>query len=269
VTRIYNHAEAMWTVYHDFYLGLDLGKAADHSAVSIVEEPVWLDGEWSATVTAGVAPGEEALHGWVSVDRLGVHQLAEARRINLTVTGRPANPPLRVRYLKRYPLQTPYRAVVKEVVGMLRSGKLAGADVALLMDKGNAGTAVQEMFSHIGVRVIPVLIHGGYQTAYDRYDGTYKVPKRDLVEAAQVALQNRRLEISASLPDAGILVEELRNFRGTVSEAGQDRYESREREHDDLVLSLSMGVWFREYRCRYIEAQMAHRSRSFREVGAM
>jgi hypothetical protein len=260
VTRIYDEREARWMLYHDFYLGLDLGKAADHSAVSIVEEPVWLDGEWSTAVTAGVAPGEVPLHGWVSVDRLNIHELAEARRINLTVTGRPANPPLRVRHLKRYPLQIPYQAIVEEVVGMLRSGKLAGADVAVLIDKGNAGTAVQEMFAHIGVRVIPVLIHGGYQTAYDRSDGTYRVPKRDLVEAAQVALQNRRLEISASLPDAGILVEELRNFRGTVSEAGRDRYEAREREHDDLVLSLSMGVWFREYRCRHIESQMARRS---------
>ena len=82
------------------------------------------------------------------------------------------------------------------------------------------------------------------------------MPKRDLVEAAQVALQNRRLEISAGLPHTGVLLEELRNFRGSVSEAGNDRYEARDREHDDLVLALSMAVWFREYRCRYIEASM-------------
>ena len=47
----------------------------------------------------------------------------------------------------------------------------------LLMDRGNAGTAVEEMFRHAGVGVIPVLIHGGYQTNYDRRDGIYRVPK--------------------------------------------------------------------------------------------
>ena len=52
-------------------------------------------------------------------------------------------------------------------------------------------------------------------------------------------------------------MEELRNFRGTVSEAGHDRYEASDREHDDLVLALSMAVWYREYRCKRIEAVMA------------
>ena len=265
MTRFYHEDLGEWVVYHDFYLGLDLGKAADHSAVSVVEEPVWLDSDWSWTLDGGVTPGEEPLHGWVSVDRLrNVHQLAEARRINLT-HGRPSGPPLRVRHLKRYELRTPYRDVVGEVAEMLRRPPLARTDVALLMDKGNAGTAVSEMFAHVGVRAIPVLIHGGHQTAYDRSDGTYKVPKRDLVEAAQVALQNRRLEISSALPDARILIQELKDFRGTVSEAGNDRYEAREREHDDLVLSLSMAVWFREYRTRNIETTMARR----RGVAAM
>lgn len=268
MVRIYHKDQASWLVHHDLYVGLDLGKAADHSAIAIVEEPVWLDGQWSAqAVTDGVSPGEEPLHGWISVDRLNIHQLAEGRRINLTY-GRPANPPLRVADLKRYELRTPYQEVVNEVAALL-GGPLAHLDVAVLMDKGNAGTAVEEMFAHIGVRVIPVLIHGGFRTSYERADRTYHVPKRDLVGAAQVALENKRLEVSASLPHAGILLEELRNFRGTVSEAGHDRYEAREREHDDLVLALSMAVWFREYRCRYIESQMASRSRSFREVGVM
>jgi hypothetical protein len=66
--------------------------------------------------------------------------------------------------------------------------------------------------------------------------------------AAQKTLQNRRLEICAALPDAQVLIEELKNLRGTVSEAGHDRYEARERDNKDLLLDLSMAVWFREYR---------------------
>jgi hypothetical protein len=255
MTRYYSKEEARRLIYYDYFLGLDLGKAADHSAVSIVEEPVFLDEDWPWV--NGVVPGEDPLRGWVSLDQLkSIHEIAEARRINLT-RGRPANPPLRVRHLKRYELRTPYQDVVSEVAGILRRPPLAGADVAVLMDRGNAGTAVEEMFRHLDVRVIPVLIHGGAKTAYDPSDGTYRVPKKDLVEAAQVALQNRRLEISGGLPHTDVLVEELKNFRGSVSEAGNDRYEARDREHDDLVLALSMAVWFREWRCKYIETAMA------------
>jgi hypothetical protein len=261
VSKVYNKDYAEWFTYPEYYVGLDLGKAADHSAIAVVEEPVWVREDWGLelNIGRGWGPEREMLTGWVSPDYMTIHQLTETRKRNLR-WGRPANPPLRVRYLKRYPLQSAYQSVVNEVGGMLRRHPLRANDVALLMDLGNAGAAVLEMFRHIGIGVIPVLIHGGYNTAYEP-DGTYKVPKRDLVEAAQVALQNRRLEISAALPEAGILIEELRNFRGTVSEAGNDRYEAREREYDDLVLALSMAVWFREYRNRNIEASMARARR--------
>jgi hypothetical protein len=119
---------------------------------------------------------------------------------------------------------TPYHKVVDEVYRLSRTPAINGRDGALLMDKGSAGSVVLEMFKQAGVGVIPMLIHGGYATSYDVYDGTFKVPKRALVEAAQVALQNRGLEISAALPDARVLVEELKSFRGTVSEIGHDRY---------------------------------------------
>ena len=55
--------------------------------------------------------------------------------------------------------------------------------------------------------------------AYTKYRLSSEGRKR-VLEATQGALQNRRLEISAALPDARVLVEELKSFRGTVSEAG-------------------------------------------------
>lgn len=257
MSRIYNDEYGRTYTYHEYYFGLDLGKSADHSAVAIVEEPLWIEEEWGweLDIGRGSGPEREKLTGWVSPDYMTAHQLLEARKRNLRY-GRPPNPPLRVRHLKRFPLLTPYQTVVNEVAGMLRQSPLAGKDIALLFDKGNAGTAVQEMLRQAGLGIIPVLIHGGYNTVLDP-DGTWKVPKRDLVGSAQVALQNRRFEISAALPDAGVLVEELKNFRGTVSEAGHDHYEARDREHDDLVLALSMACWYREYRNRNIEASLS------------
>jgi hypothetical protein len=40
---------------------------------------------------------------------------------------------------------------------MVASGPLTTADVAVLMDKGNAGTAVEEMFGQVGLPIIQFL----------------------------------------------------------------------------------------------------------------
>ena len=70
------------------------------------------------------------------------------------------------------------------------------------------------------------------------------VPKRDLVSAAQVALQNKVLRI-AKMPNADILIRELLAFRAKISDSGHDTYSAwREKDHDDLVLACSMAVWF-------------------------
>jgi hypothetical protein len=69
---------------------------------------------------------------------------------------------------------------------MVASGPLTTADVAVLMDKGNVGTAVEEMFGQVGLPIIPVLIHGGAKMHFNLTTRTYSVPKRDLVQAAQV-----------------------------------------------------------------------------------
>jgi hypothetical protein len=80
---------------------------------------------------------------------------------------------------------------------------------------------------------------------------TYKVPKKDLISLPQVLLQegNRGLKIAPSLPEANTLVEELLNYRYTISEAGNHRFGSwREGQHDDLLLALCLAVWAAEKR---------------------
>jgi hypothetical protein len=261
-------------VYPEYFLGIDLGQRADHSAVAVVEEAVWVEDDWGLEFMISSGTGEERrlLTGWVSPDAMTHHQLLTAKRLNLT-RGRPPNPPLRVRFIKRYPLQTPYHDVVDDIRSMLRRPPLSTTDVATVMDLGAAGTAVLEMFRQAGLSgVIPVFIHGGYATIYDEETGTFKVPKRDLVQSAQVLAQipqendksKRKLEISPALPHARIVEEELRAFTGKVSEGGHDRYEGREREHDDLVLALSLATWYRTYMYRHVEASMAAHIRRWR-----
>ena len=77
--------------------------------------------------------------------------------------------------------------------------------------------------------------------------GVLHVPKKELVGTLQVLLQTRRLQVSRSLPDAAVLVQELENFRAKVTAAKKETLESwREGRHDDLVLAVAMAAWLGE-----------------------
>ncbi len=80
--------------------------------------------------------------------------------------------------------------------------------------------------------------------AATREPGGYRVPKRDLVGALQVLLQQERLHVAQGLPEAATLVRELLDFRVKLSDAGHDSYGAwREGTHDDLVLAVALAVW--------------------------
>jgi hypothetical protein len=87
----------------------------------------------------------------------------------------------------------------------------------------------------------PILIHGGDHAVYE--GGVWRVPKRELVGMTQVLLQTGRLKIASDLPEVSILTSELQSFQVSISECGFDSYEARTGKHDDLVLSLAMGLW--------------------------
>ncbi len=70
------------------------------------------------------------------------------------------------------------------------------------------------------------------------------VSKRDLVAQAQVLLQQHRLKIAATLPEASTLVDELRGFRLKVSPRGHESFKHlREGDHDDLLAALLLALW--------------------------
>jgi hypothetical protein len=75
------------------------------------------------------------------------------------------------------------------------------------------------------------------------------VPKRDLVAAVQVLLQNGRLKIAPELELAPVLKKELLNFRVKIDpKTAHDSYEHwREGDHDDLVLATALACWYSEY----------------------
>jgi len=102
-----------------------------------------------------------------------------------------------------------------------------------------------DMFREANVQpLIAVNIHGGDRVSREGQD--YRVPKRDLVGVVQVGLQERRLQIVQSLPEAATLAQELRTFRQRIDPVtAHDSYSHwREGQHDDLVLAVALACWW-------------------------
>jgi hypothetical protein len=192
-----------------FYLGLDLGQAQDYSALAILERQG---------------------HGTGSV--------------------------YHCRHLQRWPLRTSYMAIVADTARMVNSKELQPADELLrrtepkpilAVDATGVGAPVIDLFKaeRMNGQLEPIQITGGSEVTNE--NGTTRVPKRDLVSTAQVALQNNRLQIAAALPDAQTLTRELQNFQVKITDNAHDTYGAwREGTHDDLVLAVALALWIAE-----------------------
>jgi hypothetical protein len=136
---------------------------------------------------------------------------------------------------------------------------LQGKTIAGLVDKTGVGAAVIDSFVHSGLSPMAITIHGGVEVSRDPQRAGYRVPKRDLVSAVQVLLQNERLKIPRSLPLAQTLKKELLNFRQKIEPStAHDSYSHwREGEHDDLVLATAMSCWYRQWWNSNVDATFA------------
>jgi len=191
------------------FVGLDLGQPHEFTALAVLERPL--------------ASAEDVL----------------ARR----------KPAYALRYLQRFPLGTPYLAVVQGVLTLLGGALLS--DPTLGVDQTGVGHAVVGMLAEalrgrVACLFFPVTLTAGHAVTGGE-DGVLHVPKRELVGTLQVLLQTRRLQVSRSLPDAVVLVQELENYRIKVTTARNETFESwREGQHDDLVLAVAMAAWLGE-----------------------
>jgi len=116
----------------------------------------------------------------------------------------------------------------------------------VVVDQTGVGRAVCDQFRMAGVSIIPVTIHAGHAVSGSIAEGLH-VPKRELVGAAQVLLQGRRLKIAQGLALATTLTDEMRNFKVKIDpRTANDSYSAwREGQHDDLVLAAALACWFR------------------------
>lgn len=156
-----------------------------------------------------------------------------------------------IRHLERM-RDIPYPDVVDKVFTMLQSSALKD-DSSLVIDATGVGVPVVEMFRKAGLRPIAVWIHGGDNTSHE--GNNWRVPKRDLVGILQVLLQSGRLKLSWKLKLTQALQGEMLNFRVRIDPAtAHDSYSAwREADHDDLVLSAALALWWAESQPRRLD----------------
>lgn len=204
-----------------YYIGLDLGQQQDYTALTVIEK-VFTEAQEQVPVRH---------HGRVIDYREGKKRSFQEYQLQ---------------HLERFPLGTPYMDVAKRTRAIQRAMPLRDADTIVIADATGVGRPVLEMLKKAGVEnLVGVVITGG---TGESHDGVWHVPKRNLVATLQVLLQNGTLVWNEALPNRQVMESELQNFKAKINLAtGHDSYEAwREREHDDIVLSVALATWYGE-----------------------
>jgi len=119
-----------------------------------------------------------------------------------------------------------------------------GKQPTLAVDAPGLGAPGVDLFKaeRMAATLEPIQITGGSDVTNEH--GVTRVPKRDLVSTAQVALQNDRLKIVPTLPDAQTLTRELQNFQVKINDNAHDTYGAwQEGTHDDLLFAVMLPLW--------------------------
>jgi hypothetical protein len=217
-------------------IGVDLGQQRDYTAISVIERE---------HVPVGPMYNDEYHHRG--------RQIFAARQ--------PVRLEYRLRHLERPTLGTPYPEQVARIVELV---KAIGGEMALVVDATGVGLPVTDMlwtrlrreieYTDVHITRCNVTITGG--DAVTRTEGGVRVPKRDLVSAPLVLMQNGQLKIAEGLYLRETFVKELLNFRVKINiSTAHDSYEAwREGDHDDLVLSVALACWAGERYMRKLES---------------
>lgn len=215
-------------------IACDIGQAVDFTAV-VELEAFYADPICERTERILVREGSFYLPAQYANRLVRVYQLDKGEE-----TTAPPAPMYHIRKVERLPLGTPYH----EIAALLKA--MSARTARFVVDATGVGRPVVEMVRRAGVSCYAVTITGGNEVTSEGMN--LRVPKRDLVSSAQLILQSRRLKAQKDLPFAETLVKELRSFRMKINlESGHDTYEAwRERDHDDIVLALAMGLWIAE-----------------------
>lgn len=151
-----------------------------------------------------------------------------------------------VRHLQRFPPGTPYGEIASVLAKQFSGRPLTHTSLAV--DVTGVGRPVVDLLRKAGIRatIKPITVTGDHEANQDTLGG-WLVPRKELVSTMQVLLQERRIKVAQSLPEAATLTTELLNFKAKPSTSPLDSFEAwRENPHDDLVLAVAIAAWVGE-----------------------
>jgi len=155
-------------------------------------------------------------------------------------------PYYRLRHLERLPRKTPYPEQVKMVVDLCdHIGRWYGSMPVLAVDFTGVGGGVYDMLrSSYSGQTKGITITGGLTPSVTDDGRIHRIPKIELISRLRIALESGHLKIARSLPEAESFTDELSNFELKVNEGGHVTMAAAGQGHDDLVLSVSLSLWF-------------------------
>ena len=145
-------------------------------------------------------------------------------------------------FLHRFDLKTPYHVIREKCVEVLSHGNLIG-NSHFVVDATGVGNPVVKAVLY-DLAPISIIITSGHHPT-PKEDGGYSVPKRDLVTTMQSVFQTGRIRIAKNLEFLEQLQKEVLGFK-MKSRDGRQFGAETESTHDDLVMSLAIGLWYME-----------------------
>jgi hypothetical protein len=150
---------------------------------------------------------------------------------------------MRIRYLQRIPLGTPYTKVVERVKEIVRNPLLQGRS-RLVADATGVGAPVVDLLkaARLDCPVTAVTITSGDQAHTSGEN--WHVPKKDLLMNLLVLLEAGELRIPRKLREAGALIRELNHVEVRHRPGGSLGMGAEGAgEHDDLVIAVALACW--------------------------
>jgi hypothetical protein len=144
----------------------------------------------------------------------------------------------RIGHLERLPLKTPYPAQIARIGYIMNH---LPRRTSLVVDFTGVGRGIYDMLVDACLQPIGVTLTSGFNVNWA--GSTVTVPKSTLVSTLVARLHGGELFVHEKIKDWPVLRRELLNFRPEITRAGQETWNARSGEHDDLVFALGLAVW--------------------------
>jgi hypothetical protein len=152
-------------------------------------------------------------------------------------------PKIVVRWLDRN--QLPYDQLMENSKEKLNSPEMYGNTFHLIDATGVGLPTLDFARRRFHLPTIGIWITSGQQVSKTDYG--YAVPKVELINALQLCLSSKILSFAQGLNKDHVaqLVHEFKTFKEKKTTTGKATWEAwREKDHDDLVLSLAINCWW-------------------------